>query len=266
MTSPKAKQEKRVIEKQIEIAALVEAVWKALTQSEELKRWFPLEAQVTPGEGGKITLSWGPGFEGTSQIEAWDENQRLRLIDSSSGQPVAVEWTIESRGGKTLVRVVQSSFASGADWEGEFYDSTNYGWGFMLLNLRHYLERHFRQPRLVAWPRRKVEMTREAIYEKLSGRQGIFADGVRGNLQAGSRYSLVAATGETWKGRVEFVVPPRGFCVAVESLNDALAWLTIEGSGPEHEAQIWFSTYGLPQEQVTKLEAQWNDELERILR
>ena len=61
-------------------------------------------------------------------------------------------------------------------------------------------------------------------------------------------------------------MPPRGFCVAVESLNDALFWLTIEGSGPEHEAQIWFSTYGLPQEQVTKVEAQWNGELERILR
>jgi uncharacterized protein YndB with AHSA1/START domain len=74
MTSPKAKQGKQVIENQIEIAAPVEAVWKALTQSEELKRWFPLEAQATPGEGGKITLSWGPGFEGTSQIEAWDES------------------------------------------------------------------------------------------------------------------------------------------------------------------------------------------------
>jgi uncharacterized protein YndB with AHSA1/START domain len=265
MTSPKAKREKRVIEKEIEIAAPVEAVWKALTQSEELKRWFPLDAQVTPGEGGKITLSWGPGYEGIAPIEVWEENHRLRTVDSSSGQPVSVEWTIESRGGKTVLRIVQSSFASGANWENEFYDSTNYGWGFMLLNLRHYLEHHAGQPRLVAWSRRKVEMTREAIYEKLGGRQGIFAEGVRGNLQAGSRYSLAAATGETWKGRVEFVVPPRGFCVVVESLNDALAWLTIEGSAPEHDAQIWFSTYGLPQEQVTKLEAHWNGELERIL-
>jgi hypothetical protein len=31
------------------------------TDGEELKRWFPLDARVTPGEGGKIWVSWGEG-------------------------------------------------------------------------------------------------------------------------------------------------------------------------------------------------------------
>jgi hypothetical protein len=53
--------------------------------------------------------------------------------------------------------------------------------------------------------------------------------------------------------------------VTVDSLRDALAWLTIEGSGPKHEAQLWFSTYGSPQEQVNKLEVLCTDELRRIL-
>ena len=68
-------------------------------------------------------------------------------------QPVTVDWTIESRGGKTLLRVTQSSIMSGEDWEQEYFDSTNYGWGFILLNLRHYLEQHAGEPRLVAWPK-----------------------------------------------------------------------------------------------------------------
>jgi hypothetical protein len=67
-----------------------------------------------------------------------------------AGQPVTVDWTIESRGGKTLLRVTQSNFMPGQDWEQEYFDSTNYGWGFMLLNLRHYLEHHAGKPRLVA--------------------------------------------------------------------------------------------------------------------
>jgi uncharacterized protein YndB with AHSA1/START domain len=106
MNSPKAKQEKRVIEKQIEVAARAETVWKALMQAEELTRWFPLEAQVTPGEGGEITLSWGADCEGTARIDVWEPNRRIRWIESSSGQPVIVELTIESGGGKTIVRVM----------------------------------------------------------------------------------------------------------------------------------------------------------------
>lgn len=68
-----------------------------------------------------------------------------------------------------------------------------------------------------------------------------------------------------WTGRVEFIVPMRGFCVTVESLNDALAWLTIEGLGPAHDAQFWFSTYGLTESRVTALQARWADELKRII-
>jgi uncharacterized protein YndB with AHSA1/START domain len=264
MTGARDEQKKLVIEKQIEIAAPVEAVWRAITDGAELSRWFPLEARVEPGTGGKISLSWGPDCEGTAPIDVWEPNRRFRWMETVSGQPVAIEFTLESRGGKTIVRLVQSSFASGADWENEYFGSTNYGWGFMLVNLRHYLERHAGHARIVAWPRLRVAMAREAIYEKLVEPGGIFVDGTK-DLRVGQRYSLRAATDETWTGRVEFVAAPRGFCVTVESLNDALLWLTIEGSAGKHEAQLWFSTYGLPQERVSEIEKQWADELTRIL-
>jgi hypothetical protein len=66
----------------------------------------------------------------------------------------------------------------------------------MLLNLRHCLERHAEQPRLVAWPRVKVEMGREKIYKRLATPRGIFVEGAQENLQAGQRYSLATATGK----------------------------------------------------------------------
>jgi hypothetical protein len=89
-----------------------------------------------------------------------------------------VEFSIEARGGKSLVRVTQSGFTSGTDWDEEYYGSTNYGWVFMLVNLREYLEQHAGQPRLMAWPRVKTEMSRETLYAKLAGPRGIFAESV----------------------------------------------------------------------------------------
>jgi len=44
------------LEKQTEVAASPAEVWQALTA--ELTKWFPLEARVTPGEHGKIFVSW----------------------------------------------------------------------------------------------------------------------------------------------------------------------------------------------------------------
>jgi len=261
MSEATPKREERKIVKEIEIDAPVEAVWRALSNPVELTRWFPLEASVEPGEGGKITLSWGPEWQASSAIEVWEPNRRLR----TAGEPVTVEWTLEARGGKTIVKITQSGFSSGADWEQEFFDSTDYGWRFMLLNLRHYLERHAGQPRLVAWPRYKTSLAREAIYKKLAGAQGIFEKGTGGFLNEGTRYALRTATGELWTGRTEFVVPPRGFCVSVDSLNDALAWLTIEGLAGEHDVQLWFSTYGVPQAQVSEIEKRWAGALEKIL-
>lgn len=264
MTEAKPERATRKIEKQIELSVPPETVWKMLTEPDELTRWFPLEARVGPRKDGEISLSWGPGYEGSARIEVWEPNRRLAWVETSSGQPVRVEWTIESRGANTVLRLVQSSFASGAEWENEFYDSTNYGWTFMLLNLRHYLERHAGQPRAVVWPRQKIELPRREIYDKLLGRRGIFVEGTSENFRVGQHYSLQVATGEVWAGRVELAVPLRGFCATVKPLNDALAWLTIEGAGPEHDVQLWFSTYGLPATQMKEIEDRWAGALKNI--
>ena len=64
MSEPQQAEEpkkERRLEKEIEIAVPIEEVWKALTDANELARWFPLEARVTPGLGGNIFVSWGPG-------------------------------------------------------------------------------------------------------------------------------------------------------------------------------------------------------------
>jgi hypothetical protein len=76
---------------------------------------------------------------------------------------------------------------------------------------------------------------------------------------------LEAATGENFEGRVEFVRQPRGFCISVRQLNDALFWLTIEGIAGQHDAQIWLSAYNLPGAKVEAFEREWGGVLSRLL-
>ena len=51
----------RDVTREISIAAPVDAVWKALTDAEELVRWFPPVATVQPGPGGRLRREWQTG-------------------------------------------------------------------------------------------------------------------------------------------------------------------------------------------------------------
>ena len=251
--------ERRIV-KEFEIAASVDAVWKALTDGHELTKWFPLEARVTGGLGGTIFLSWGPDCEGEADIVAWEPGKKFAWRE-----PMALnEWTIEARGGKTLVRLVQSGFAGEADWENEYFDSTNYGWSFMLASLRLMLEKHPHEERHVAWPRVRTTLSREQAYRKAMAPNGIFVEDPNPELQPEKSYSLKTTINETYSGNVEFVWENRGFCVTVRELNDALFWLTIEGAPGKIEAQIWLSAFGVPEEEVNAFHKTWESRLENI--
>jgi uncharacterized protein YndB with AHSA1/START domain len=102
-------------EERVALDASPEVVWRAIADAEELVRWF--DAKVTPGEGGSISLSWGEFWSGTSAIEVWQPNRRLRTVErrqDSTGRVVeiAVDYIIEGHGGQTVLRVVHSDSAT----------------------------------------------------------------------------------------------------------------------------------------------------------
>ncbi len=279
----------RTIEKTIDIDAPLEAVWQALTDGEELARWFPLEARLDPRNGGKVFLSWGPQCEGEGTIDIFEPLKRLRwrepapvpphAADAGAGSPrpepvelPAVEWLLESRGGKTVLRLVNSGL-SAESWADEYHDSLHYGWGFMLANLRLYLERHHGRPRLVAWPRRNVALPRAEAWNRLLAADGFAGLRTLSNSRAGDRASLRAAGGPL-EGAVEFFLPPRGFCLRLDDVasggatperrgNPALLWLSLEGGGAKCEVGFWLSAYGVPRAEVTAFAARWQAALDK---
>lgn len=173
----------REVSVEIEISASMDDVWEALTDANELTRWFPLEARVEPGPQGTVHLSWGKDFEWNQRIEIWNPPGQLKtsyevrhtgegapgeVSDSIASEPVqiAIDYRLESRAGRTRLRLVHSGFLTSSDWDDE-YDGVRRGWGHELSSLRHYLERHQGRNRSVAWARALLDAPVPSIWKRL---------------------------------------------------------------------------------------------------
>lgn len=83
---------KQKLEYEIQVAAPMEAGWKAMTDAAELARWFPIEAEVKPGVGGTIRLSWGPECEGTAPISIWESTGHFQWREVAPVAPGEKDW------------------------------------------------------------------------------------------------------------------------------------------------------------------------------
>ena len=243
----------RSLEERIALDASVEIVWRALTDAEELVRWFPLHATVEPGVGGTISLAWGEPGAGTAMIEVWEPNRRLRTLErrrDTAGRlvEIVVDYFIESDGGRTILRIVHSGFGAGAEWDVE-YDGTVRGWRYELRSLRHYLSRHRGMPRRVAWVAARTSLSPEVCYKQVMGPTGLARDGRLTGLREGDAYRIAGSAG-VFEGLVLVNRPPLDFAGTVTNLNDALLRYEFYGGSP----RLWVATWGVDEAVVRGLE------------
>ena len=254
--APKA----RTLEVQQSISADPGTVWKALTDPEELKRWFPLDARVEPGGGGRVWLSWGPGAEGEAPIHIWDEPRRFGWTEEYPGEgstPVRmmVDFHVEGKRGRTVVRLVQSGFGASADWD-EMYDALKDGWTYFLFNLKHYLERHAGSPRRMVWARRKTDRTRDDQWSRLVG-AGTLVEVEDLRPDADCRLVLDSA----WAGTVLSSRTGYHLAATVPELNEGLLLVELEGA----HVGVWLSTYGLEADRVAQLQRGMDERVRELL-
>jgi uncharacterized protein YndB with AHSA1/START domain len=133
----------RSIDLTVEVPGTPEQVWEAVASGPGITAWF-VPAKVDGRVDGTVELDFGPGYgTETARITAWDPPRRFVAEVASEGRPVfATEWLVEARdGGTCVVRLINSGFGGGADWDAE-YDATQAGWRLFLYNLRLFLT-HF---------------------------------------------------------------------------------------------------------------------------
>ncbi|HWM86367.1 MAG TPA: SRPBCC domain-containing protein [Kofleriaceae bacterium] len=244
----------RSFEMSIDLDASPDEVWRALTDPDELMRWFPNRAEVDPRVGGTVLWSWGEVGSWRSRIEAWEPGRRLLLVEDAErpfdfegrllpeGQlapaRIAMEFTLETRAGKTTLRLVHSGFGSGAAWDDEF-DGISNGWAVELRGLRHYLEHHRGRDRGVARVHLTAPLSLEAAWARLTS---VEAFAIEDAPLAGSPYAVTAA-GHRFTGTVVVAAPGREFMGTVRELGDGILRLDVWSAAGVTGVQIWLAAY-----------------------
>jgi uncharacterized protein YndB with AHSA1/START domain len=134
------------VRRELEIHAPRERVWAALTEPEQLLKWFPTKrAEVDLRPGGAAVLGWD---ESTAEavVDVVEPPGRLvfRWRPEGLGRPfTTVSFTLEELGdgASTRVRLVESGFASLPDQiETQSQKGNDEGWAHELGELKEYLE------------------------------------------------------------------------------------------------------------------------------
>jgi uncharacterized protein YndB with AHSA1/START domain len=138
------------IEREVLIEAPVEAVWSIVTEPEHIGRWLSDSAEVDLRPGGELLLTWDFGTApGTvERVEApnlfafrWVSPEPDRDPAAREGYYTLVEFNLRAEGDGTLLRVVESGFASVTGTEqqnGELAARHEGGWGSFLDKLAGY--------------------------------------------------------------------------------------------------------------------------------
>jgi uncharacterized protein YndB with AHSA1/START domain len=121
-----------------------DVVYKALTEADELVRWFPTRAESDPRAGGKINLFWDFTDEsqnGSQEGEYVDvvPNEKFSYTWTADSVPTLVTFKLSEANGETTVDLEHSTSHDGAD-ETKLHDDHANQWGFFLMNLKGYLE------------------------------------------------------------------------------------------------------------------------------
>jgi len=229
------KKKTRSVEKSVTINAPAEVVWKAIAEAEGIKAWFSPDAQVTPGQGGKVMVSYGPGMEMTHGIQIWEPNKRLKTgrdPDAKEEDPkraaLAIDYVLEGKGGTTTLRLVNSGFGVEADWDDEF-ESVTRGWGVFLSNLKNYCER---------WAGRRCVQTVAMLpltgsgadaFGALLGAKGFAKEGKLEGLASGAPFKVTTAAGDALEGKVAVIDAPAVLILDADNLESRI-YVTVENS------------------------------------
>lgn len=147
MSVKKESSGRRFVQIEIEVPGTPEEVWRAIATGPGISAWFvPTEFVIRDGTPVEVKMSMAPGMESTSAVTAWEPLKKWAA--QSDGwipgmPPLANEWSIEAlSGGRCILRIVQSLFATTDDWDNQL-ESAEHGWPGFLRALRLYLT-HFR--------------------------------------------------------------------------------------------------------------------------
>lgn len=208
----------RTIVCELHTSAPPERAWAAWADPEKLAHWFVDRAYGDVRPGGVMTWVFEQ-FKLEIPYPVLEATAPERLVfggEIPGYPPFRLEITIRSEGGETVVRLFNSGFRDGAQWDDE-YQGVSSGWRLALALLGHYLEHHFGTPKRTILVMRPAEFDFAAVLpwftEEAKLARWLTRSGAVGGT--GQPVDLVLRNGDVVRGRV----------LDATSREVALSWL-----------------------------------------
>lgn len=256
----------RVIRAEIRTSATPRQVWEAWTDPQKLAHWFVDKASGVSTVGG--TMTWE--FERFGYVLPYEvvasvpERQFALQWNPPPGNPAGIlEIQIERESGETVVRLINSGFREGAEWDDE-YEGTVSGWQMALAVLKYYLENYFGQPKSYFFAMRPASFTfdqlRPYFLESSGLAKWLTTSGAIG--KPGGRCELALRDDGKLTGRV----------LAVTNREVALSWEEIRGvlelkafpMGPKRVLSIWGCGWNLDPTRAKEIERRMEAAIGRL--
>ena len=231
--------DERRLEFEVEVPGSPEEVWRAIATGPGISSWY-VPHTVEERAGGAASASFGPGpeMQVAGRVAAWEPPHRIVFDGGEGVDGLAFEWLVEGRdGGTCVVRLINTGFGSGAEWDGQ-YDAMHEGWQLFLTNLRLH-RTHFpgqwatSMLPMAVWTSDRVE-----AWQRLTDRLGIPAAPA-----VGSRIQVTAPDAPPLAGTVLEAAPWR-LAVLLEEPAPGTAFLAAESYGEATGVSIWSYLYG----------------------
>jgi uncharacterized protein YndB with AHSA1/START domain len=215
----------RRIEQEIRIHAPADRVWEAWADPVKISQWFTDRAEGFAEPGATVTWFF----------DAFNYRIPFQVLRAEPGKSYAIRWepppgrdpgvlevTLAQQGGETTLRLVNSGFREGAEWDEE-YEGTSSGWAMALALLKHYTENYYGQARGSWMLLRPAGYTAERNLSLQRTAEGLARwltrSGELGGVGESCRLAL--QSGETLSGRV-LALTKSETCVGWDEVHGAL--------------------------------------------
>jgi uncharacterized protein YndB with AHSA1/START domain len=172
-TESDAKHTGREIRDEVLIEAPPEAVYRAWSDPELVPGWFVSKVEGRMEAGETVYWSFGVDSGGMTHriLKAEPPRQIVMELDTAEG-PTRLEITIEQKGGHSLLRLVQSGFGEGPEWDDQ-YEGMLSGWMLALAVLKHFAERYFERKRTQILVLEDAQYDRDRVLELQRTSEGL---------------------------------------------------------------------------------------------
>lgn len=256
----------RMLQAEMRTTATPEEVWEAWADPQKIAQWFVDRAAGEAKAGNVVTWFFDDfGYQLPYKVLEAEPGMSYVLKWEPPGGPAGIhEVRIERVNGETVMRMIESGFKQGAEWEEE-YEGVKSGWQSALAILKYYLENYFGEDRRLALVMRPAsfENAQIAPYFEDEGKLATWLtrSGAIGNQ--GEKCDLMLRDGRRLTGEV----------IARTDREAAITWKEMTGvlelkafsMGPQRVAGVRLMSWWSEEVKFLNAVGAMNDAVERLV-